>query len=86
MMSVVSYGCPNCHGGLYVESFREEGKRFTEIICLNCARLWTPGRIGAILAAHKDCCTEESIARYKRGIEKRVALEGVSTLVAVDSQ
>lgn len=41
--------CPNCksdatkgRGSIDVESFRHEGKRYVEITCINCGRLWTP--------------------------------------------
>ena len=79
---MISFGCPNGHGALYVESFKAEGKRFTEIICLLCARLWTPQQIPAIISGHSPCCGEETRARYKRELVKVVTHEGAGALIA----
>lgn len=77
---MVSYGCPNCHGALFVESFREEGKKYVEIACINCARLWTPEQLAELAKAHVECCTRDNVIRRVRKLRQMIAQEHPSRI------
>lgn len=58
-----------------MESFKEEGRRFVEIICINCARLWTPQQLVSIVRAHATCCSVESIRERAKKLRRLIARE-----------
>lgn len=78
---MVEHGCPRCGGGLFVESFKAEGKTFVEIQCIMCSRIWTPATMEILLASIAATCYPEKAAKIKTLLNRAVMKETGARLV-----
>jgi len=72
---VLESSCPNCRGALYIESFKLDGKKYIEITCLNCARIWTPRTISQIVSFNRNIYGDEWANLVKRELQEAVIRE-----------
>lgn len=78
---MVEGGCPRCGGGLFVESFKAEGKTYVEIQCIMCSRIWTPATMDLLLAGIAESGYPERANHIKKLLNRAVTKEGGPRLI-----